>query len=904
MLREAGWNPHGTNVREYEVHGMPTEKGIGYADYVLWGDTGLPLAVIEAKKTKRSPTEGERQAELYANCLEKMHGQRPVIFYSNGYETWLWDDRFYAPRRVAGFFSKNELQLMVNRRTERRDIRSIPINTQTAGRPYQQEAIRRVAESFSKKKRRCLLAMSMGTGKTRTAVAIAELMMKSNWALRVLFLADRTELVDQAAGAFKEHLPTASIVNLLQSKEDDKSRIVVSTYPTMMNAIDERKMDGASRFSPGYFDLIFLDEVHRSVYKKYGAIFEYFDSLIIGLTATPRDDVSRNTYQFLELEEGFPTFAYDLETAVRDRFLVPYKAALVPIKFPREGIKYDDLSEEEQEEYEELFYDEETGTLPPGIEPPALNSWVFNTDTVDKVLTHVVTHGIKVAGGDRLGKTIVFAKNHAHAEFIKERFNQKFPEYGGHFLRVIDHQINYAKTLISDFKGREKSPHIAVSVDMLDTGIDIPEVVNLVFFKAVKSKVKFRQMVGRGTRLCPDVFGVGRDKTHFLIFDFCGNFEFFDEHPDGVETKPQDSLSQRIFKKRLDLALEMRKRQTGDLAATKFITRMLDFLHHDISTLNPESLLVRPKQKFFRPFLERKRWEGLNDLDVQELSNHVSDVVRYDDPDEYAKRFDYLIHNLQVAVVCEEAKAERLKESIREIVNNLTLKKNIPVVQEQMETLRRLQTDEFWTSVTVSDLEDVRERLRSLVRLLDREESGTAVISHFEDEVDGDIEEREKTGAQDFADYRKRVERLIRELESSDTTIYRLKHNRPINAKDIKHLEELLFKQAGTHEDYEKSVGEVPLGIFIRGIVGLDRAAAREAFADFLSSGDLSADQIRFVDVIIDHLTKNGTISPDTLYEQPFTDLHSHGPDGLFEPAAVRTILSIVQQVERNAGAA
>jgi len=480
-LQRAGWPLEQERDREYEVTGMPNKKGVGYVDYVLWGDDGKPLAVVEAKKTTVDPKVGQQQAKLYADCLEAMHGQRPIIFYTNGYKTRLWDDEFYPPRTVVGFYKKDELASLIVRRNQREPLDVARVKDAIVERPYQKRAIGSIAEQFAQARRKALLVMATGSGKTRTAIALVDLLQRAGWVKRALFLADRVSLVNQAVGAFKTHLPESNPVNLVTEK-DKTGRVYVSTYPTMMGLIDETKGNEA-RFSVGHFDLVIIDEAHRSVYQKYGAIFRYFDSLLVGLTATPSELVDRNTYGLFDLEPGVPTDAYELETAVADCFLVPPRVQQVDLKFPREGIDYDSLSDEEQEQWEALDWgdDVEPDALPDRVNAAAVNSWLFNKDTVDRVLQHLMAHGHRVEGGDRLAKTILFARNHDHATFIEERFNHHYPHYKGHFARIIDHYAKYPQSLLDDFSQKDKAPHIAISVDMLDTGIDVPEVANLVF---------------------------------------------------------------------------------------------------------------------------------------------------------------------------------------------------------------------------------------------------------------------------------------------------------------------------------------------------------------------------------------------------------------------------------------
>lgn len=565
LLKEAGWPLDQARDREYEVSGMPNAEGKGFVDYVLWGDDGKPLGLVEAKRTRRDARAGQQQAKLYADCLERQFGRRPVIFYSNGYEHWLWDDSRYPPRRVQGFYKKAELDLLIHRRETRRSLAEAPISAAIVERHYQTRAIRRIAEAFERDHdRKALLVMATGAGKTRTVIALCDLLMRCNWAKRVLFLADRVALVNQAVNAFKRHLPDASPVNLVTEKEAE-GRIYVSTYPTMMGLIDDTA-DGQRRFGPGHFDLVIIDEAHRSVFQKYRAIFDYFDSLLVGLTATPKDEVDRNTYSLFDLEDGVPTDAYSLEEAVRDGFLVPPQAVSVPLRFQREGIKYDELSDEEKDQWDALEWDDE-GSVPDRVEAEAVNRWLFNKDTVDKVLEHLMTRGLKVAGGDRLGKTIVFAKNQQHAEFIAERFDANYPHLQGAFARVITFKTEYAQNLIDDFSNKDKAPHIAISVDMLDTGIDIPEVVNLVFFKLVRSKTKFWQMLGRGTRLCPDLFGPGQHKAFFYLFDYCQNLEYFSQDIAVNEGCVAESLAKRLFDARLELIAALDGRSKDALAA-------------------------------------------------------------------------------------------------------------------------------------------------------------------------------------------------------------------------------------------------------------------------------------------------------------------------------------------------
>ncbi|MGH2882438.1 MAG: DEAD/DEAH box helicase family protein, partial [Solirubrobacteraceae bacterium] len=599
-------------------------------DYVLWGDDGKPLAVVEAKKTTRDARAGQQQAKLYADCLETRFGQRPLIYYTNGYEHWFWDDTNYPPRPVQGFRKKDELQLLVQRRSSRRPLAEARINPGIVERHYQQRAIRRIAETFEQEhQRRALVVMATGAGKTRTVIALADLLMRCNWAKRILFLADRLALVTQAVNAFKRHLPDAAPVNLVTDRDTD-GRVYVSTYPTMMNLIDQ--VGGPQRrFGVGHFDLVIVDEAHRSIYQKYRAIFDYFDALLVGLTATPRDEIDRNTYNLFHIENSVPTDAYPLDEAIADGYLVPPRAVSVPLRFQREGIRYDDLSDDEKDQWDALDWNDD-GERPDEVDPEAVNKWLFNTDTVDKVLETLMTRGEKVAGGDRLGKTIIFAKNQHHAAFIAERFYANYPERLGSFAGVITYQSEYAQNLIDNFSVKDKAPHIAISVDLLDTGIDVPEVVNLVFFKIVRSKTKFWQMLGRGTRLCPDLFGPGQDKTQFYIFDFCQNLEFFNQNPETSAGALAVPLSQRLFTARVALIAGLDRRLPADSTATDQVTAAerdlrrdtADLLHTLVAGMKLDNFVVRPHRRWVQTYSARQTWNTLDDEQLTGIAQHLS----------------------------------------------------------------------------------------------------------------------------------------------------------------------------------------------------------------------------------------------------------------------------------------
>jgi type I restriction enzyme R subunit len=731
-------------------------------------------------------------------------------------------------------------------------------------------------------------------------IALVDLLARCNWAKRVLFLADRVALVNQAVGAFKTHLPSSSPVNLVTDKDGD-GRVYVSTYPTMMGLINEMK-DGKRRFGGGHFDLVVIDEAHRSVYQKYRAIFDYFDSFLVGLTATPKDEVDINTYSLFDLERGVPTDFYDLDQAVADGFLVPPRGIDVPVKFQREGIKYDELSDEEKELWDATDWDED-GNIPSKVAAPALNAWLFNEDTVDKVLAHLMENGIQVKGGDRLGKTIIFAKNQAHAEFIVERFDKNYAQYKGAFARTVHHGVKYAQSIIDDFSATEKMPHIAVSVDMLDTGIDVPDVVNLVFFKPVYSRSKFWQMIGRGTRLRPDLFGPDDHKSCFYVFDYCGNFDFFQQELPDAEGRLSESLGKRLFTTRLELVATL----DADHVDPELRHETAATLHAEVAAMNVDNFLVRPKRRVVEKFAEGEAWSVLDEDDLHVLANDVAGLPsELQSEDEEAKRFDLLMYRLQLAILRHEPAFVRLRDSVIEIASLLEEQANIPMVRDQLHVIAEVQSDEWWQDATVQMIEDVRKKLRLLVRLIEKTKR-KLIYTDFEDEI-GEQTEYDlltTTPSLSMDAFRDKTRAFLREHEN-DIAVHRLRMNKQLTATDLTSLERMLTDSGiGDAEMLAKAAQDAQgLGLFVRSLIGMDRGAAIEACADFLSGRTLTANQIEFVDLIVDHLTNQGVVSAARFYESPFTDIAPTGPQALFSEDDVEALVVILDRVRSSALAA
>lgn len=895
-LKLAGWEFGRDVLEEYQVSGMPNSKGIGFVDYVLLSDNGKPIAVVEAKKTSYDANKGKQQAKLYADCIEQMHGQRPAIFYTNGFDIRLWDDMNYPERKVSGFYTKADLQLLIDRRTIKRPLKDIEIKDEISNRYYQKEAILSVCEAIQAKQRKTLLVMATGSGKTRTAISLVDVLVQHNWVKNVLFLADRTALVLQAKKNFNNLLPSMTLCNLLDNKDNPElSRMVFSTYPTMMNAIDDKKRkNGNKLFTVGHFDLIIVDESHRSIYKKYRAIFEYFDGIVLGLTATPKDEIDKNTYDIFGLETGTPTYAYELEKAVDDKFLVEYRTIESSSKILDDGLRYDKLSDEEKEQYEDTFDDEQGEE----ISNSAVNRWLFNDNTIDQVLNDLMKNGIKVEGGDKLGKTIIFANNSKHAQRIVERFDHIYPEYNGKLASQIDYKVDYVQTLIDDFSTKDKFPQIAVSVDMLDTGVDIPEVVNLVFFKKVRSKSKFWQMIGRGTRLCPNLFGVGEDKTHFLIFDYLRNFEFFRENQKGIEGTVSVGLTERIFNLKVEIIKEL---QTLDFQEEPYIrhrSELIDDVYQELHRLNDENFQVRMHLKFVHKYKNRTNWQALSVTNVSEIQEHISPLIISIVDDELAKRFDSVMYSIELAKLTAKNATKPIK-SVWRTAEELSKLSTIPQINAKRNILLKVQSEAFWEDSNIFELEEVREAIRELVKFLEKEKQKDYYTNFKDIFTMIDKEEPAFYGSNDLKNYRKKVNQYLKEHQDQ-TAIYKLRHNKPLTHQDVQTLEEILWNELGTSEDYKKEFGDTPISKLVRQVVGLDQQAANEAFSEFLNEEKLNVQQLRFVKLIIDYVVKNGTLEKKVLQEDPFRAIGSVTEVFRDNLDNVRGIIRVIDTINRN----
>lgn len=864
MLEDAGWIEGKNWMNEVELPGMPNRSEVGYADYVLYSDDGKPLAIIEAKRTCVDVSKGRQQAKLYADILEKQQGRRPVVFLTNGFETHIVDNQ-YPERKVAAIYSKRDLEKLFNLQKMKSSLKYVMVDRNIAGRYYQEAAIKAACDSLARNRRKVLLVMATGSGKTRTVIALTKVLLEQGWVKNILFLADRNSLVTQAKRSFVNLLPDLSVTNLCEEKDNYNARCVFSTYQTMMGCIDSVEDDEGKLFTCGHFDLVICDEAHRSIYNKYRDIFTYFDAPLVGLTATPKDEIEKNTYEVFELENGVPTYAYELAQAVKDGFLVDFMSVETSLKFLQEGITYTELSEEDRQEYEDTFEDE-NGELPEKIASGALNEWVFNENTIKQVLNILMTQGLKIDYGNKLGKSIIFAKNHTHAEKILEIFNKEYPHLPG-FAKVIDNYMTYAQSAIDEFSDAQKLPQIAISVDMLDTGIDVPEVLNLVFFKKVMSKAKFWQMIGRGTRLCANLLD-GENKQKFYIFDFCGNFEFFRMNG-GKPTANMIALQGAIFHLKSEIAFKLHDLayQTPDLI--QFRKDLVEDMVRKVRELNKENFAVKQHMKYVELYSNPDNYQTLTYEDTLLMGQELAPLIEPDEDDAKALRFDALMYGIELAYLAGKSYSRRRSDLIKKVAAVASVA-NIPEIMMQAELINKILQTDYLDNAGINEFEHIRENLRDLIKYIPTPH--IRYDTNFDDEILSQEWNESELENDDLKNYRAAAEYYIRQHQDN-TAIAKLKSNKPLTSADVKELEQILWSEVGTREDYEKEYGEKPLGEFVREIVGMDMAAAKEAFAEFLDETYLDSSQIYFVNQIVEYIVHNGMMRDlSVLQEPPFTD--------------------------------
>ena len=896
MLTDAGWTEGKDWMNEVELPGMPNKSEVGYADYVLYGDDGRPLAVIEAKRSCVDVAKGRQQAKLYADLLEKQYHRRPVIFLTNGFDTRITDNR-YPERRCATIYSKRDLEKLYNLQTLRLPLKNIIINKSIAGRYYQEAAIKAVCDSFDHKNRRkALLVMATGSGKTRTVIELCDVLLQHGWVKNILFLADRNSLVTQAKRSFVNLLPDLSVTNLCEEKDNYTAHCVFSTYQTMMNVIDAARDDEGKLYTCGHFDLVVCDEAHRSIYNKYQDIFTYFDAPLVGLTATPKDEIDKNTYEVFELENGVPTYGYELAQAVKDGYLVDFMSVETTLKFIEQGIVYDELSEEDRKEYENTFTGE-NGELPESIASSALNEWIFNEDTIREVLHVLMTKGLTIDYGSKIGKSIIFAKNHTHAEKILEIFNKEFPHLPG-YAKVIDNYMTYAQSAIDEFSDPKKLPQIAISVDMLDTGIDVPEVLNLVFFKKVMSKAKFWQMIGRGTRLCPGLID-GKNKEKFYIFDFCGNFEFFRMNK-GKPTANMIAMQGAIFYLKAQIAYKLQDLayQTEELIA--FRKTLVDDMVSKVKELNRENFAVRQHLKYVDLYSNPDNYTSLTYEDTLLMGQELAPLILPVEDDAKALRFDALMYGIELAYLAGK-KYNRARSDLMKKVSGIASVANIPEIMAQADLINKILHTDYVETAGINEFEYIRENLRELIKYIPV--SKVTYNTNFDDEILSMEWKESELENDDLKNYKAKAEFYVRKHQDNEV-IAKLKSNIPLTAEDVKVLEGILWSEVGTKQDYEAEYGQKPLGEFVREIVGLDMNAAKAAFAEYLSDTKLDSRQIYFVNQIVEYIVHNGLMKDlSVLQEPPFTDRGSIAE--IFRDLTVWAgIRKAIEKVNANAVAA
>jgi len=900
-LRKAGWKvlnkdhiiEKGVACIETPVFDMPktleNQNGNGFVDYVLFGDDGKALAVIEAKKSVVNADIGRMQACLYADCLEKVDHRRPIIYWTNGYQIFMKDGIYPTEREVFGFHTKEELEYMIQKRNY--SLKDCQVDANICGRYYQQDAIEEVLNHLKSKNTRSLIVLATGTGKTRVSCALSEIFIRNNYVKRILFLADRKNLVRQAKEeCFEKFLPSVPMALICDGQkegEESKARIVFSTYQSMLSIIKDTEK---CPYGIGHFDLIIVDEAHRSLFNKYGEIFDYFDSLMIGLTATPRDDIHKSTYRVFKLESDMPNYEYDVVKGVKDGYLTYYRAFDRTPSILKNGLKHDELTQEEKEQYEDLFTDE-TGEYPPSVDGELFYSVITNKDTIREVLKTLMEEGLKVDCGDKLGKTIIFARDHNHATLIKKEFDDLFPELcmknnpnGVDYCVVIDNKIPYNEVLQREFKNKQDI-RIVVSVDMMDTGVDIPEVVNLVFFKKVLSKIKFWQMIGRGTRLCKDIHIKSPskaffdrltndsnmesydDKQGFYIFDICNVFPYFKLNPDGeINDSDTLSLNQKIFMQKVALYKAMQFNY-GKLVEEdrKFYEQLRQDLVNEIKSLNKNMIGVQKNYQYVEKYSKVGAWLNFNQDNFVEVKQHIARNIQGEIDLESARIFDHLCYKFSASRFMKNKDFVKATKTIYSMCNYLlNAKKDNDEVKKSINTLNYIVSDEFIQDSSVSKVDECRLEVRDLMRYIERD-IVIPIISDFDDKIVGSgfaIEDDVNLEVS-VDDFKTLEEKTIFYIQSnpSDLLVHQIQNLIKPTEKAIRTCESEIIKFVKEVDDYTRVFeDDEALVRFVRQNIEFNPDAINE-FLDKQKVKGFNEMQLAYAKGLIEFISQNGYFS-------------------------------------------
>jgi len=923
QLELAGWNLRDRSqvIEELEIHlhsegtreRPPTTEfdGKRFSDYglLLHGD---PAAVVEAKRTARDAELGKEQALQYAEQLRDNHEVTlPFVFYTNGHEHYFWDSDFYPPERIAGFPTQDDLEWMRKRSLERQPLSIELINRDIVERDYQIQGIRAILEQIEARRRKFLMVMATGTGKTRTAIALADVLQRARWAKRVLFLVDRIALQEQALDAFKEHIPSEP---RWPEKGDDglptNRRIYVTTYPSMLNLI-EKGTSPDTYVSPFFFDLVIADESHRSIYNVYQAVLDYFFAIKIGLTATPTDFVDHDTFKLFECEPRDPTFAYSFEEAVEHvpPYLCDFEVLKVRSKFQLEGIHGKRLRPEEQRRLVAEGKDLEDVDF----EGSELERKVTNSGTNGLIVREFMEESIKDPSGTLPGKSIFFAISIGHARRLQKLFDEFYPEHKGRLARVLvseDSRVHGKGGLLDQFKNNDM-PRVAISVDMLDTGVDIREVVNLVFAKPVYSYVKFWQMIGRGTRVLLDDPAQRKpwcpEKERFLIIDCWGNFEYFDMHPTGTEPKVAVSAPVRLFRSRLD-QLEAAL-SAGD---AELVEMTKADLRADLAQLPARNIIVQQASADLGRVEDDAFWDRLDADDIGVLRTTVAPVLRTRASTEL-KAFRLQIDVVEYStarLAGEDDRAEAIAESIQSQLEELPMTVN--VVSRERDLIETALEAEWWVNPSNAALHELSNRLAPLMQYrtilktpMMRLSLEDAVLMKKRIDLGGDL------GRLSIAAYRERAESFIRELVEANPVLQKLRRGEDLTPDEIHDLAKLLeSSELQVTEERLRRIYDnrtVDFLRLIRHVLGLEHVpsweeSVTERFDAFIASHtNLTSRQILFLRTLRTFILQRRALEKQDLVDEPFTRLHPSGIQGLFTDAEIDEILSLTRELVRDA---
>ncbi|MGF6905906.1 DEAD/DEAH box helicase family protein [Fusobacterium sp. PH5-44] len=918
-LKFAGWDLE-IDVKkgiQYTIGNMVDGKEKIAIDYVLLGKDGLPLAIIEGKYSLEDFEYGRKRALKYAAHIGNDMRRIPVVFLLHGGNYYYLENLNSTPRMISGIFNIEDLHRIRNQVKSKKNLVTVSADPRITNYTYQIEAAKAVIHDIGENKRKSIVFISSGLGKTRILAGVIDLMSRANYISSVLYLTGRKTNLKYVKKMLK-NLIVGMSVGEYSEELDENTRLVISTTESIMKEIGNISGSGEKYFSPGQFDLIVVDEVYRNTVVAYKKIFDYFDSLVVGISPLPQSDIDSKISEFFNLKQDENSYIYHYEEALqKEKIIVPYNVVNIPNRLFENEMFYDQLSTENKNHCEETYTDDKSKML--NWVPSVMNNnYLMSVHTIDLALEDIMKVGIISSKDECIGKTILFAQNKNHAELILQRFRMKFTEFASDFAKIAYCDDNNA---VDDFVDPEKKVNLLIDVGFATAGLDLPEVVNVVLFKKIYSKYEFYQMVNIGNRSCKNITlvdskeGLYIGKKRYYVFDYLGNFDFFNEeknHTDGLEIK---NVSEEIFSRCVEIVYSIQKESLIDRESHNFSEKIINFLIEQVKKAGKEFDNVHFQlSNIERYYRKNTYFPALKEEDKKILITQVAPLIEIDGSDEHALQFDNFMYGLILAQLEGTAFVIKAKRQLVNICNMLKKNEHIDPIRKEKEFIEYYGSRKFLDNSTIVDLENLRMKIRTLMKYVFEIISETAdentqktTLEKMETDLNASnedvLEEMEKEiekddGVDNIREYKEKVTRWIKS-KLLLSAIYKLRNNMPLLPQDYKDLEKAFTKTLGTKKEYESAYGNLPYGLLVRETIPLERESVKVAFFNVNTDKTLNEEQKAFISKMMEYIINHGYMDELKLVNGEIEGFDKF--EDIFDNEREKKIIKILREIKGNA---